>query len=301
MPNYTTNINLEKPLQTENYDIAVHNSNYDKIDTVVGAINTGKSDALVAGDNIILEPNAATKTVKVSVSDNVLNPMNIWKANKSYTVGEVVRSGNLPSWALAVCVTAGTTGATEPSWSGATVGQVFPNDGGVTWQVSDIKLMQKTIGELAKKQNNIQYIQVQDEKPSGTAGGTFANGAWRTRVINTIKHDDTGQVVLSNNQVTLPSGTYSYQIIAATGDGQSTKCRLYNITDSQEIGAGMNTNAEVGVMQNSICFGKFTIQAGKALEVQHYATGSPAGTFGSAASISGVPEIYLKFMLWRVG
>lgn len=32
MPNYTPNLNLEKPLQTETYNIAVHNANSDKID-----------------------------------------------------------------------------------------------------------------------------------------------------------------------------------------------------------------------------------------------------------------------------
>lgn len=38
MPNYTTNINLEKPLQTENYNIDVHNGNSDKLDTVIKAL-----------------------------------------------------------------------------------------------------------------------------------------------------------------------------------------------------------------------------------------------------------------------
>lgn len=32
MPNYTPNLNLEKPLQTETYNIDVHNANSDKID-----------------------------------------------------------------------------------------------------------------------------------------------------------------------------------------------------------------------------------------------------------------------------
>lgn len=35
MPNYTNNLRLEKPLQSENYNIDVFNSNADKIDTAI--------------------------------------------------------------------------------------------------------------------------------------------------------------------------------------------------------------------------------------------------------------------------
>ena len=41
--------------------------------------------------------------------------------------------------------------------------------------------------EVAGKQQAISYIQIQDEKPSGTAGGTFTSGAWRTRDLNKLK------------------------------------------------------------------------------------------------------------------
>lgn len=38
MPNFTTNLNLEKPLGTEYYNIEVHNENSDKIDTFAGTV-----------------------------------------------------------------------------------------------------------------------------------------------------------------------------------------------------------------------------------------------------------------------
>lgn len=38
MANYTPNLNLEKPLQTENYDVDVFNDNFDKIDTFAGQV-----------------------------------------------------------------------------------------------------------------------------------------------------------------------------------------------------------------------------------------------------------------------
>ena len=35
MPNYTDNLRLEKPLQSENYNIDIFNSNADKIDSAI--------------------------------------------------------------------------------------------------------------------------------------------------------------------------------------------------------------------------------------------------------------------------
>ena len=45
MPNYTNNLNLEKPLQSENYNIDIFNSNADKIDSANQEVR-GKVDGL---------------------------------------------------------------------------------------------------------------------------------------------------------------------------------------------------------------------------------------------------------------
>ena len=45
MPNYTNNLRLEKPLQSENYNIDVFNSNADKIDNAIQEVK-GKVDGL---------------------------------------------------------------------------------------------------------------------------------------------------------------------------------------------------------------------------------------------------------------
>ena len=44
MPNYTNNLNLEKPLQSENYNIDIFNSNADKIDTAIQSLNNKYSE-----------------------------------------------------------------------------------------------------------------------------------------------------------------------------------------------------------------------------------------------------------------
>jgi dihydroorotase len=45
MPNYTNNLKLEKPLQSENYNIDIFNSNADKIDAAIQEVK-GKVDGL---------------------------------------------------------------------------------------------------------------------------------------------------------------------------------------------------------------------------------------------------------------
>ena len=66
MPNYTNNLNLEKPLQSENYNIDIFNSNADKIDTAIQEIK-GKVDGL------------DLKAEKVTLADrsNLFNATNI--------------------------------------------------------------------------------------------------------------------------------------------------------------------------------------------------------------------------------
>ena len=66
MPNYTNNLRLEKPLQSENYNIDIFNSNADKIDTAIQEIK-GKVDGL------------DLKAEKVTLADrsNLFNATNV--------------------------------------------------------------------------------------------------------------------------------------------------------------------------------------------------------------------------------
>lgn len=62
--------------------------------------------------------------VTVTKSDGAKNTfyagLNVLARNKTYSVGDIAYSPNLPSWAYLECTTAGTTGATEPDFSTVT-------------------------------------------------------------------------------------------------------------------------------------------------------------------------------------
>ena len=66
MPNYTNNLKLEKPLQSENYNIDIFNSNADKIDSAIQEVK-GKVDGL------------DLKAEKVTLADrsNLFNATNV--------------------------------------------------------------------------------------------------------------------------------------------------------------------------------------------------------------------------------
>ena len=66
--------------------------------------------------------------------------INIIQRNKSYAVGDIAYSKNLPSWARLECVKAGTTAADEPAaLASVSTGGVLVSDGGVLWIVDDIR------------------------------------------------------------------------------------------------------------------------------------------------------------------
>lgn len=63
-----------------------------------------------------------TKNVNEIIADmaaaieNTPSYTNRLQRNKSYSVGDIAYSPNLPSWAYLECTTAGTTGAAEPDF-----------------------------------------------------------------------------------------------------------------------------------------------------------------------------------------
>ena len=71
MPNYTNNLNLEKPLQSENYNIDIVNSNADKIDTAIQEIK-GKVDGLELTAERVSIADSTNKFEATNVEDALL-------------------------------------------------------------------------------------------------------------------------------------------------------------------------------------------------------------------------------------
>jgi hypothetical protein len=141
---------------------------------------------------------------------------------------------------------------------------------------------------------------VADEKPQGTNGGTFTNGAWRTRDLNVIRENNIPGAGLSENQITLPAGKY-HVIGSAPGHYVNIHVgRLQNITLGQTLINGTNELAGGdGTQTRTKLEGIISIPA-SVIEIQHYCqTSCSTNGFGKATSYA--TEVYSLITFIKVG
>ncbi len=181
----------------------------------------------------------------------------------------------------------------------------FPNDAGYVLPGSAVSQFTNDAGYLQP-----QIMIVQDQKPAGTAGGTFTSGAWQTRDLNTIQYNSIPGASLASNRVTLPAGTYLVKASAPAFYVGNHKTRLYNFTGSSTLIAGsleMSFQGSTGYDQTrSFVLGSFTLVGNTAIELQHrcYATRSTDGFGGfnsSNASTWGEVETYSQVEIQKIG
>lgn len=87
------------------------------------------------------------------------------------------------------------------------------------------------------------YAVVTDQKANGTDGGTFDNGAWRVRDINTEKFDPDSIVSISGNEITLVAGTYYIEVSAPSYGTTRHMAKIYSISSPSEDWFGENAFA----------------------------------------------------------
>ena len=142
-------------------------------------------------------------------------------------------------------------------------------------------------------------LHVRDEKPSGTGGGTFTSGAWRTRDLNTVKTNDITGASLASNQITLPAGTYNVHARAPAHRVDYHKAKLRNITDSTDelIGSSDRCFENAYSQTDSWVVGRITIAATKVFELQHRCQTN--GSFGYPSNF-GVVEVYAEVWIEKI-
>ena len=146
-----------------------------------------------------------------------------------------------------------------------------------------------------------RVVHIQDQKPSGTSGGTFTSGAWRTRDLNTIVSDPGGHATLAGNQITLAAGTWLCDAFCPASYIRSNQAKLVNVTDASDLIIG-SSEWSYGSWDSTIASrisGVFTINVPKVIELQHQCalTWATKG-FGSASSFG--TEIYSDIVLTKL-
>lgn len=151
------------------------------------------------------------------------------------------------------------------------------------------------------------YVCVQDQKASGTDGGTFTSGAWQTRVLNAVTANDQNLVTLAANQITLPAGLYRCNIAAPAFGVNYNTIRLQNITAGATWVTGASVYSDSSAIPSCVAVirDRFSLASASVLEVQHRCSITRATTgFGPAvgAFIGGVlHELYTVAEFWLEG
>jgi hypothetical protein len=78
------------------------------------------------------------------------------------------------------------------------------------------------------------------QRETSGAGGTFTSGAWRTRILNHQITDIDNIATLSSNTLTLQAGRYMIECEVPAFKVDRHQARLWDITNSVEIGVGTN-------------------------------------------------------------
>lgn len=156
--------------------------------------------------------------------------------------------------------------------------------------------------EIAKVRTAL--LHVQDQKSSGTDGGSFTQGDWRTRTLNTVVTNEISGASLGSNQITLPAGTFDIEARAiALGTGSSIQARIFNVSDASEIVVGLTDRTGSGAVVTDIqsyVSGRFTLATSKVITLQHRISVTQNTTgFGLGAGFG--TEVFADVKIWTIG
>jgi len=142
--------------------------------------------------------------------------------------------------------------------------------------------------------NPISVAVIADQKSNGTDGGTFTNGAWRTRDLNTEISDPDGIVSISSNQFTLGSGTYLISWSAPAYVCARHQSKLYDITGSADLVSGSSeySNNNEYVVTRSMGSYVHAITANNTYEIRHRVEVTRADNGFGVTSSFGIVNIY---------
>ena len=171
-----------------------------------------------------------------------------------------------------------------------------------------IKALQAKVGVNASTvQSSIDffirknYVKVSDVKENDH-GGTFVEGAWRTRTLNTEDNDAGGLCSLSSNQITLAAGTYRCMISCPAYKVKTHCARLYDVVGDTTLLLGTVESAGgegESIQTRSFICGQFTVLADRPLEIQHYCNDGVA-SYGFGLKLFISSNVYTVAEFWKL-
>lgn len=152
-----------------------------------------------------------------------------------------------------------------------------------------------------------QLFHVREAQASGTNGGTFTGGAWRTRTLNSTVVNQITSASLASNQITLPAGTYYIDATAPANMVGGHKAKLFNVTDSTDTMTGSSeysdssgNNFDGYAVTRSRIVGQFTIAGAKTFEIRHISQVTRNTSGFGCDTTSGLSETFTEVLIWKV-
>lgn len=147
----------------------------------------------------------------------------------------------------------------------------------------------------------IYMIILEDRKATGTHGGDFNNGAWRTRDLNTEVTDAGGYCALAANEFTLAAGTYRIRAKAPAYAVNAHQARLYSVTGAAALAYGSSEVAGAGddtqTSSEIEYYGSFLIST--TLRIEHACETTNAGDgFGQGTNLAAT-EVFTQVWIER--
>ncbi len=146
-----------------------------------------------------------------------------------------------------------------------------------------------------------QYMFVQDQKTSGTQGGSSSSGV-NIRVLNTVVVNTISGASLASNQVTLPAGTYRIAAVAPAVRPNNERLYVYNTSTSATVLLGTSLRSSSADTEgfNTTVSGQITLGSTGVLELRHYIAGAFA-TLGLGDAVSdGQTEVYASMEITKI-
>jgi len=140
-----------------------------------------------------------------------------------------------------------------------------------------------------------RFAIIEDQRASGTAGGSVSNSSYTTRPLNTEVYDPEALVSISSDTFTATADCILSAACVFTGGGQNY-VRLYNVTDSVVAAKSVTAISSTGT--GSVALINARVVAGKTYRFEDKATSS-GGSRGAAGS-DGTNECYLTCTLKAV-
>lgn len=168
-------------------------------------------------------------------------------------------------------------------------------EGAIDSLTAEVKIISGLLVPAAPAVVKENYVLIRDEKPQSTDGGTFTNGAWRTRDLNAEVVDTDDLATLNLNQVTLQPGKYSIRASAPAMGVQRHQTRLQNITTGTTEFEGTSEHVNTtSVNRRSYLSGRIDIAVATTFEVQHRSQSTGTGNgFGEGANFT--TEVFTVF------